>query len=122
MNCNSLWLSIVVGFSLLVGSHLHAQNPRVIEDSNSTETLTISGEKITIAGSNNTFLILGTVSTLVIAGSDNTIRVQSVDQIVMAGSKNNVTWSAAVSLDIPKVEDSGKKNTVAQGEVSPDDQ
>ena len=115
-------LAVLLGSLLVLGSPAVAQNPRVFEQSDSTQTLTLTGEKFTVTGSNNTLIILGSCSPLVVAGSNNTIRVQATDQIAIAGNDNTITWSAAIERDLPQIEDEGKNNTVQSGEVSPDDQ
>lgn len=115
-------LSILsVGVLFLVGT-LHASNPQVFEQDGADQSLTLNHEKLTVAGSNNTLVILGFCNALVVTGSNNIIKVQAVDEIEVAGSGNTVTWSAGVSRDIPAVQNQGENNTIQGGEVSANDE
>jgi hypothetical protein len=116
---------LIATFSLVVFfvcSTLQASNPQVFEESGADQGLTLNHEKLTVAGDNNTLVILGFCSALVVTGSNNIIKVQAVDAIEVAGSGNTITWSAGVSRDLPEVTDQGKENTIQAGEVSANDE
>lgn len=93
------------------------ESPIVNEQSNDFASYSLTGQKLTIAGDNNTITVRGETPAVVITGSGNTVKIEAVDKIEIAGSNNTVTWSAAVSLDLPVVVNQGTGNTVSSGAV-----
>ena len=109
----------VFSLTLFLSVSCFAQSPELFEQNNSNEGLTLNGQKLTVAGDGNTLVILGSSPALIITGSNNTISIQAVDEIEIAGSNNQVTWSAGASRDLPQVQDNGQGNQVKSGEVNP---
>ncbi len=98
-----------------------AEGPQVFEQSNAQEGLSLNNTKLTVAGNENTLVILGTSPALVVTGNGNNIKIQSVDQIEVAGSNNTITWSSGASADLPQIKDLGTGNKIQSGPVTADD-
>lgn len=113
-----LAIATTLAFSL---SSSFAEGPQVFEDSDAQQGLTLNNTKLTVAGSNNTLVILGTSPALVVTGSGNNIKIQSVDQIEIAGSNNTIVWSSGATQDLPKITDQGSGNKISSGSVTADD-
>lgn len=114
------YLLALAATTLILGTAL-AEGPQVYEQSDSQQGLTLNNVKLTVAGNNNTLVILGTSPALVVTGSGNNIKIQSVDQIEVSGGNNTIVWSAAVSQDLPAIKDIGKGNNISSGPVTADD-
>lgn len=93
------------------------ESPIVNEQSEDTISYALTGQKLTIAGDNNTVTVRGETPAVIITGSGNTVQIQAVDRIEIAGGNNTVTWSAAVSLDLPQIVNEGQGNTISPGQI-----
>jgi len=115
-----LALTLTAAAAILL-STVYAEGPQVFEQSDTQQGLTLNNTKLTVAGNNNTLVILGTSPALVVTGNGNNIKIQSVDQIEIAGSNNTITWSAGASTDLPKITDQGTGNKIQSGPVTAND-
>jgi hypothetical protein len=90
-------------------------------------TLTLSGERRTVACAGNTLKITGQRNTVTvtgecrkvdISGTGNTVAIESVASIEVTGTNNKVTWQRALKGDNPRVSVTGL-NTVTRA-TAPD--
>jgi hypothetical protein len=103
--------------SLIVGGY----NNNVTVDSADTVESTGYGNTVTNGACNNgtvklssygiTFNVTGHCATLAISSYQNKVTVDSVDNIVVSGYENNITYHSGK----PKVTDSGYSNNIQQG-------
>jgi len=63
-----------------------------ITDSNKEEEMPVDGKDILLSGNNNKITFKGTVGKIVITGKDNDIYISSVEQIIVTGNGNFVSW------------------------------
>jgi hypothetical protein len=85
-------------------------------------TLTMSGERRTVAcagdtlritGQKNTVTVTGECRKVDVSGSSNTVAIESVAAIEVTGTNNKVTWQRALNGDHPRVSTTGL-NTVTR--------
>jgi hypothetical protein len=85
-------------------------------------TLTISGERRTVAcdgdtlritGQKNTVTVTGECRKVDVSGSSNTVAIEAVAAIEVTGTNNKVTWQRALNGDNPRVSVTGA-NTVTR--------
>ena len=83
------------------------------ENSNKEEELSVDGKDILISGSNNKLTIIGNVGKILITGKDNDISIVAVNEIVITGSGNFVSWEKTNSSSVkPIIQDKGGYNNV----------
>jgi hypothetical protein len=85
-------------------------------------TLTLSGERRTVAcdgdtlritGQKNTVTVTGECRKVDVSGSSNTVAIEAVAAIEVTGTNNKVTWQRALSGNAPRVSTTGL-NTVTR--------
>lgn len=90
-------------------------------------TLTMSGERRTVAcdggtlkitGQKNTVTVTGECRKVDVSGTSNTVAIESVMAIEVTGTNNKVTWQRALNGDNPRVSTTGL-NTVTRATAPP---
>jgi hypothetical protein len=90
-------------------------------------TLTMSGERRTVAcggdtlritGQKNTVTVTGECRKVDVSGTGNTVSIESVMAIEVTGTNNRVTWQRALNGDDPRVSVTGH-NTVTRASAPP---
>jgi hypothetical protein len=85
-------------------------------------TLTLSGQRRTVAcegdtlritGQRNTVTVTGECRKVDVSGSNNTVAIESVASIEVTGTNNRITWQRALNGDHPRVSTTGL-NTVTR--------
>lgn len=79
------------------------------------EEVQVDGQEVLISGNNNKLTIKGKATTLVITGKDNDIVIESVNDIVITGNGNFVSWEKSqLHSGKPTVKDTGGYNNVGK--------
>lgn len=74
-----------------------------------------NNQDVLIAGKNNVIKITGTCKTVLITGEDNDVEIDSVEQIVIKGNYNFVSWIATQNpTEKPIIKDTGGYNNVGK--------
>jgi hypothetical protein len=91
-------------------------------------TLTLSGEKRTVAcdgdtlritGQKNTVTVTGECRKVDVSGSSNTVVIEAVASIEVTGTNNRITWQRSLAGDAPRVSVTGL-NTVTHAKTTPE--
>lgn len=75
-------------------------------------TVTLVGRctQLIVAGTGNT--VTGSTQRVAVAGSSNSVTVEQIEDIVMMGSGNTLTWKSAADGKTPRVSNNGKNTVV----------
>jgi hypothetical protein len=83
------------------------------ENSNKEEEFAVDGKDVLISGNNNKITITGNVGKILITGKDNDITIVAVNEIVITGNGNFVSWEKTnTSSAKPIIQDKGGYNNV----------
>lgn len=90
-----------------------AANALKFESSNKEDEVNVDGKDILVSGSNNKLTITGNVGKILISGKDNDITIVAVNEIVITGNGNFVSWEKTNSSAVkPVIQDKGGYNNV----------
>lgn len=79
------------------------------------EEITTDAKILMVSGNENKLSVKGKVDKLIISGKDNDITISSVNQIVISGSSNFVSWESSENTSgKPVVQDKGGYNNVGK--------
>lgn len=78
-------------------------------------TVACEGQNVTLSGNDNRLELTGLCPRVILNGSDNVVNVESVQEITLRGSNNQITWFAAGAGETPLVTEQGTDNQVIAG-------
>ena len=84
-----------------------------ITGNKATVTLTGTCDQVNISGNKAT--VTGSVQRANVSGNDNTLVLDAVDQILISGNKNSVTYKKAVKEKKTATLNTGNDNKISQG-------
>lgn len=83
------------------------------ENSNKEEEIVVEGKDVLVSGSNNKLTITGNVGKILITGKNNDITLVAVNEIVITGNGNFVSWEKTNNTNAkPNILDKGGYNNV----------
>jgi hypothetical protein len=106
----------IVTFVSIAWADIAAQNTLTL--SGERRTVACAGDTLRITGQRNTVTVTGECRKVDISGSSNTVAIESVAAIEVTGTNNKVTWQRALNGDNPRVSVTGL-NTVTRA-TAPD--
>ncbi len=81
--------------------------------SDASEEFAVDGKDVLISGNNNKITITGNVGKILITGKDNDITIVAVNEIVITGNGNFVSWEKTNTSSVkPTIQDKGGYNNV----------
>jgi hypothetical protein len=104
----------IVTFVSIAWAGLAAQNTLTL--SGERRTVACTGDTLKITGQRNTVTVTGECRKVDISGTGNTVAIESVASIEVTGTNNKVTWQRALNGDNPRVSVTGL-NTVTRAEA-----
>ena len=82
-------------------------------DNNKEDEVTIDGKDVFISGNDNRLTFKGTIGKIIITGKDNDILIESVNQIIVSGNGNFVSWEKSTNASSkPIIQDKGGYNNI----------
>lgn len=92
-----------------------AEDAIKFENSNAEEDIDVNGKDVLISGNNNKLTITGNVEKILITGKNNDITLVSVNEIIVTGSGNFISWENAIEVGKkPTVQDKGGYNNIGK--------
>jgi hypothetical protein len=109
------FVSIVTCVSIAWAADVAAQNTLTL--SGQRRTVACEGDTLRITGQRNTVTVTGECRKVDISGASNTIAIEAVAAIEVTGTNNKVTWGRALNGDNPRVSSTGT-NTITRAVAS----
>lgn len=86
-----------------------------IEENNLEKEITLNGQDVLISGKDNKITIKGLIGKITITGKDNDVVIESVNQIIISGNGNFVSWEKTSNGNQkPNILDKGGYNNVGR--------
>ena len=86
-----------------------------IEESKLEKEITLNGQDVLISGNDNKITIKGLIGKITITGKDNDLVIESVNQIIISGNGNFVSWEKTSNGNQkPNITDKGGYNNVGR--------
>jgi hypothetical protein len=110
-----IWAAAIFAFVSPAMAYAAAQNTLTI--SGERRTVACDGDTLRITGQKNTVTVTGECRKVDVSGSSNTVAIEAVAAIEVTGTNNRVTWQRSLRGDAPRVSTTGL-NTVTRAPTS----